>query len=41
MSVSFIGGLALATPLGLLFVPALYAWWYDVKETDEKGTWGK
>lgn len=41
MSVSFIGGLALATPLGLLFVPALYAWWYDVKETDEKGTWEK
>lgn len=41
MSVSFIGGLALATPLGLLFVPALYAYWYDVEETDEKGSWEK
>lgn len=39
MSAAFIGGLALATPLGLLFVPALYAAWYKVEETDEKGSW--
>lgn len=41
MSAAFIGGLAVATPLGLLFVPALYAAWYDVKETGEKGAWEK
>lgn len=39
MSAAFIGGLVLATPLGLLFVPALYAAWYKVKETGEKGSW--
>lgn len=31
MSAAFIGGLTLATPLGLLFVPALYAYIYKVK----------
>ncbi len=41
MSAAFIGGLVLATPLGLLFVPALYAAWYKVVETDEKGEWEK
>lgn len=41
MSAAFIGGLAVATPLGLLFVPALYAAWYHVEETDEKGAWEK
>ena len=41
MSVAFIGGLALATPLGLLFVPALYAQYYHVEETGEKGSWEK
>ncbi len=41
MSAAFIGGLVLATPLGLLFVPALYAAWYRVEETDEKGAWEK
>ncbi len=41
MSAAFIGGLVLATPLGLLFVPALYAAWYKVEETDEKGAWEK
>lgn len=39
MSAAFIGGLVIATPLGLLFVPALYAAWYKVKETGEKGSW--
>lgn len=39
MSAAFIGGLVVATPLGLLFVPALYAAWYKVKETGEKGSW--
>ena len=39
MSAAFIGGLVLATPLGLLFVPALYAAWYHVEETGEKGSW--
>ena len=39
MSAAFIGGLVLVTPLDLLFVPALYAMWYDVKETGEKGEW--
>lgn len=32
MSAAFIGGLTVATPLGLLFVPALYSFWYKVKE---------
>lgn len=41
MSAAFIGGLAVATPLGLLFVPALYAAWYHVEETGEKGAWEK
>ncbi len=41
MSAAFIGGLVLATPLGLLFVPALYAAWHGVEETDEKGAWEK
>ena len=35
MSAAFIGGLSVATPLGLLFVPALYAFWYKVKEPGE------
>jgi multidrug efflux pump len=41
MSAAFIGGLAVATPLGLLFVPALYAEYYRVKDTGEKGSWEK
>lgn len=37
MSCAFIGGLTLATPLGLLFVPALYAFWFRIEEPkDEK-----
>lgn len=32
LAVSFIGGLLLATAIGLLVVPALYCWWYKVKE---------
>ena len=39
MSIVFIGELELATCLGLFFVLVLSVWWYDVKETDEKGTW--
>ena len=35
MSAAFIGGLSVATPLGLLFVPALYAFWYKVKEPED------
>lgn len=35
MSAAFIGGLSVATPLGLLFVPALYSFWYKVKEPEE------
>lgn len=35
MSAAFIGGLSVATPLGLLFVPALYAFWFKVKEPEE------
>ena len=35
LAVSFIGGLLLATAIGLLVVPALYCWWYKVKEPDE------
>ena len=31
LAVSFIGGLLLATAIGLLVVPALYCWWYKVK----------
>lgn len=30
LAVSFIGGLLLATAIGLLVVPALYCWWYKV-----------
>ncbi len=41
MSAAFIGGLLVATPLGLLFVPALYALWYGVEDTGEKGAWEK
>lgn len=32
LAVSFIGGLLLATAIGLLVVPAMYCWWYKVKE---------
>ena len=32
LAVSFIGGLLLATAIGLLVVPALYCWWYKVQE---------
>ena len=35
MSAAFIGGLSVATPLGLLFVPALYSFWYKVKEPED------
>lgn len=35
MSCAFIGGLTLATPLGLLFVPALYAFWFRIEEPKE------
>lgn len=31
LAVSFIGGLLLATAIGLLVVPALYCWWYKVQ----------
>ena len=34
LAVSFIGGLLLATAIGLLVVPALYCWWYKVKEPE-------
>lgn len=36
MSCAFIGGLTLATPLGLLFVPALYAFWFRIEEPKEE-----
>lgn len=32
LAVSFIGGLLLATAIGLLVVPALYCWYYKVEE---------
>ncbi len=32
MAVSFIGGLMLATALGLLVLPAMYCWWYNIQE---------
>lgn len=35
LAVSFIGGLLLATAIGLLVVPAMYCWWYKVKEPCE------
>ena len=35
LAVSFIGGLLLATAIGLLVVPALYCWWYKVKKSEE------
>ena len=35
LAVSFIGGLLLATAIGLLVVPAMYCWWYKVKEPSE------
>ena len=31
LAVSFIGGLLLATAIGLLVVPALYCWYYKVE----------
>lgn len=36
LAVSFIGGLLLATAIGLLVVPAMYCWWYKVKEPCEQ-----
>ena len=36
LAVSFIGGLLLATAIGLLVVPAMYCWWYKVKEPREQ-----
>ncbi len=35
LAVSFIGGLLLATVIGLLVVPALYCWYYKVEEPEE------
>ena len=32
MAVSFIGGLMLATAIGLLVLPAMYCWWYNIQE---------
>lgn len=32
MAVSFIGGLMLATAIGLLVLPAMYCWWYKIDE---------
>lgn len=34
LAVSFIGGLLLATAIGLLVVPALYCWYYKVEEPE-------
>lgn len=36
LAVSFIGGLLLATAIGLLVVPAMYCCWYKVKEPCEQ-----
>ena len=36
LAVSFIGGLLLATAIGLLVVPAMYCWWYKVKAPCEQ-----
>lgn len=38
MATAIMGGLAVATALTLLFVPALYALWFRVRRTDEAGS---
>ena len=37
MAVSFIGGLMLATAIGLLVLPAMYCWWYKIDEPKVQG----
>ena len=36
MAVAIMGGLIVATALTLLFLPALYAAWFRVKETPQR-----
>jgi multidrug efflux pump len=39
MAITIMGGLFVATALTLLVVPALYALWFRVKETEQAPTW--
>ena len=40
MANAIMGGLAVATVLTLLFLPALYVWWFGLKEEHGEGSGG-